>query len=346
MVARLGWADAVAGAPSYVGRALRQLMSPLVAGATATRPLGAISGVRPGTPSSTVAATSTTWTVTAFAGVIDLEAAAIAGPYPFSFDANVTGAVTAANASYARIDILYVRVSDPAEGDGSSVPLIEVLYLAGTAAAVPAAPAVPARSFVIANINVPVSGGGSPTVTWNAPYAVAAGAPIPVRSQADRDAKFPTPYDGLAVYRLDTHMAETYNGTAWSGWITYTATTTGFTVGTTGSPVAETMWRYEGNLVRLRYRFKFGTNGATAFSGGASFTLPVSALTTEQYRLGQGSISRSATEYLSLPRIDTATAVRLTLGTSPLVDISVSTPWGGAWAAGDTMLGEITYWAA
>jgi hypothetical protein len=194
MVARLGWADAVAGAPSYVGRALRQLMSPLVAGATSARPLGSMSGVRPGTPASIVSATSTTWTVKPFAGVIDLEAAAIAGPYPFAFDANVTGSVTAANASYARVDILYVRVSDPSEGDGSSVPLIEVLYLAGTAAAVPVAPTVPARSFVIANLNVPVSGGGSTTVSFNAPFVVAAGGILPGSASTLAAASFPNQY--------------------------------------------------------------------------------------------------------------------------------------------------------
>jgi hypothetical protein len=69
--------------------------------------------------------------------------------------------------------------------------------------------------MVLATIQVPMSGGGSPTVIWTAPYMVAAGAPTPVYSAADRDAKFPAPYDGLAVYRLDTHYVETYNGTGW-----------------------------------------------------------------------------------------------------------------------------------
>lgn len=211
MVARLGWADAVTGAPSYVGRALRQLLSPSLAGATAARPLGAISGVRPGTLASIVAATSSTWTVTPFAGMIDLEAAAIAGGYPFAFDANVTGSVTAANATNPRVDILYVRVSDPAEGDGSASPLIEVLYLAGTAASVPVAPTVPARSFVIANLNVPVSGGGSPTVSWNAPYTVAAGGILPVPTTV-----YPaSPYKGQYVDDASLGLLR-WSGIAWS----------------------------------------------------------------------------------------------------------------------------------
>jgi hypothetical protein len=176
MAARLGMADAVGGAPSYVGRALRQLFSVFLGGATATRPLGATSGVRPGTPATIVTATSTTWTVTPFAGVIDLEAAAIAGPYEFAFDTNQSGVITAAGGT-ARVDILFVRVNDGSEGDGTLVaPFIEIGYLAGTAVA----PATPARSFVLAQINVPASGGGAPTVTWLAPYAVAAGGIQPV----------------------------------------------------------------------------------------------------------------------------------------------------------------------
>jgi hypothetical protein len=76
--------------------------------------------------------------------------------------------------------------------------------------------------MVLATIQVPLSGGGSPTVIWVAPYTVGAGAPTPVWSAADRDAKFPAPYDGLQVYRLDLHVVETYNGTVWTGgaWIT------------------------------------------------------------------------------------------------------------------------------
>lgn len=180
MVARLYPADSVGGAPAYSGRALRQTQAPFLAGATAARPLGAMSGVRPGTPSSTVTATSTTWTVTPFAGIIDAEAAAIAGPYAFAFDANVTGAVTAAGGS-ARVDSLSVRVNDGAEGDGTVIaPFADIVYtLSGSA--------LPARSFVLANINVPATGGGAPSVTWVAPYAVAAGGVLPAMTKARLD---------------------------------------------------------------------------------------------------------------------------------------------------------------
>lgn len=175
--------DAVAGSPLYSGRALRQtLMAPLVAGARTGRPLGGRSGVRPGTPTTTVSATSTTWTCGPHAGVLDLQAAAEAGPYGYSVDAAVSGAMTAANQTNPRIDIVYVQLDDPAEGDGTSAPAVTPKYLAGSAGQTPSAPAAPARSMVLAQINVPASGGGAPSVTWVAPYSVAAGGVTPVRS--------------------------------------------------------------------------------------------------------------------------------------------------------------------
>jgi hypothetical protein len=157
--------NAVSGAPSYTGRMLRQTtVAPFTAMGSAARPLGAKSGIRPGTPSSIVAVTSTTWTVQPFAGVLDGEAAAIAGPYGYSFDTAQTGSVTAAGSS-ARKDRLDVQVSDPAESDGSSVPAIKIVYTQGAATG-GAVPAAPARSHALCVINVPASGGGSPTVTW------------------------------------------------------------------------------------------------------------------------------------------------------------------------------------
>jgi len=76
-------------------------------------------------------------------------------------------AATAAAGS-ARIDIVWVRQDIPLE-DGASVPAVVPGYTAGTAGSgVP--PTTPARCLVLATINVPASGGGSPTVTWKATY--------------------------------------------------------------------------------------------------------------------------------------------------------------------------------
>lgn len=187
MTARAWPLDAASGSPQYTGRYLRQTtVAPFLLGATAGRPLGARSGVRPGTSPTTVTATSTLWTVNPLAGVIDVESANEAGPYAFSFDQAITGSVTAASSSYARIDLISVQINDNAE-DGSSLESVAIVYTAGTAPA-PAIPAAPVRSFAIAQINVPISGGGSPSVTWVAPYLTAAGGVIPVRNATERNA--------------------------------------------------------------------------------------------------------------------------------------------------------------
>lgn len=166
------------------------------------RRLGGRSGFRVDTPSNVLTATSTTWTLGPCAAMIDPGATTHQGMYGWSSDANVTGAVTAADATYARKDIVYIQVNDSSAGDGSGELNADVLYLEGVASASPVQPVLPARSFYVGTINVPVAGGGSPTVTLNPARYAAAGAPLPVYSSAERDL-IPDKYDGLSVKRLD-----------------------------------------------------------------------------------------------------------------------------------------------
>jgi hypothetical protein len=161
--------DAVAGAPSYTGRMLRDTTAPLLLGATAARPLGIRSGVRPGTPTNTVTLSGLAYTIGEFAGAADVESAAEAGPYLFANNASAGGNLNAQDATNPRIDILSIQVSDPAESDGTSTPGGAFVYTAGVAAASPAQPATPARSVLLATFAVPKTGAGSPTVTWVAP---------------------------------------------------------------------------------------------------------------------------------------------------------------------------------
>jgi hypothetical protein len=218
--------DAVGGAPEYSGRDLRQALSPALAGATAIRPLGALSGVRPGTPADTVEVSGSTWTCHPHAGVIDGQSAAEAGPYWYAVDADVTGPVDAANATNPRQDLIYARISDPAESDGSTDPEVEILYLAGTAASSPTPPATPARSIPLAVLNVPKAGGGATTVTWVAPYMAAPGGLVYVRNATERAALaaawVPTAENPLAVFRGDADPGReheyTTDGTDWLAW--------------------------------------------------------------------------------------------------------------------------------
>jgi hypothetical protein len=169
-------------------------------GGGANRRLGGRSGFRVDTPSNVLTATSTTWTLGPCAAMIDPGASTHQGMYGWSSDANETGSVTAADATNPRKDIVYIQINDSTAGDGSGAVTAEVEYLAGTPAATPSAPALPARSFLVGTISVPVSGGGSPTVVLNPDRFVAAGARLPIESQDKRDAL--TPYgDGDPAHR-------------------------------------------------------------------------------------------------------------------------------------------------
>lgn len=187
-------------------------------GGGAGRPLGGRSGFRIDTPATVLAASSTTWTLGPCSAMIDPGASTHQGMYGWSSDSNVTGAITAADATYARKDIVYIQVNDSSSGDGSGALSAPVLYLAGTASASPATPALPGRSFLVGTITVPQAGGGSPTTALNPARFSAAGAPLPVSSQVERDAL--SLFDGLTVRRLDIagRPTETYDATAttWS----------------------------------------------------------------------------------------------------------------------------------
>lgn len=192
----------------------RQAKAALYGGGSG-RPLGGRSGFRVGTPNDVLTATATTWTLKPCAAMIDPGATAHQGMYGWASDADITGAVDAADATYARKDIVYIQINDSSAGDASGAVAAPVLYLAGTPAAPETltTPALPARSFLIGTINVPIAGGGAPSVTLNKARFVAAGSTLPVTDTAERLAL--TPYEGLRVDQLDVDRTYRHNGTRW-----------------------------------------------------------------------------------------------------------------------------------
>lgn len=222
MTITYGPVDATSGSPAFSGKQERQMRAPLLGNPTG-RVLGGRSGWRVGTQPSVVTVTSTTWTLNPCSAMIEPAAMLYQGAYPWASDQAISGAVTAADATNPRIDILYIQINDSSSGDGSGALSAPVNYLAGTAAATPQAPTLPPRSFLVATINVPKADGGTPTVTFNAQYFVAAGASVPVLSQAERDTF--TQYDGLKVIRLDKGGVEEVSvGGSWQsmGQTSYT----------------------------------------------------------------------------------------------------------------------------
>jgi len=186
-------------------------------GGGAGRPLGGRSGFRVDTASNILTATSTMWTLVPCSAMIDPGASTHQGMYGWSTDANVTGTVTAADATYARKDIVYIKINDSTAGDGSGLTTAPVEYRAGTPSADPEATkaVLQAREFLVGTITVPQVGGGSPTVVLNPARYVAAGGIQPVYSLAERDAL--TKYDMLAVRRGDIaeRPTEVWDGATW-----------------------------------------------------------------------------------------------------------------------------------
>lgn len=105
--------------------------------------------------------------------------------------------LVAADATNPRRDRLVFEVLDPDNG-GSTARKARVRLITGTPSTTaltgggyPAAPGAAdgvSAFFDIADVDVPKSGNGNPTVTDKRPFTAAAGAPVIVKTQAERDA--------------------------------------------------------------------------------------------------------------------------------------------------------------
>lgn len=200
--------DASSGAPSYTAAESRQIDSTLLLNGTADS-FGARGGRRPGA-GMVVTASALAWSVTAGAFIAYPRFSATQGPYRVTFAATEAGAYTAPHATWSRRDILSVVIDDAGAGDGSGARQARIVYTAGTAAASPVSPAVPARGTLLATLVVPPA--GSPTVLMG-PLAVAAGGTLPVADAAERATL--TGYAGLTVYEVATKRYYIHNGTTW-----------------------------------------------------------------------------------------------------------------------------------
>lgn len=181
-------------------KAARQGSAALYGGGSG-RPLGGRSGFRVDTPDDVLTVTTTSWTLRPCSAYIDPGAQTDQGMYGWASTANESGTPTPPDSTLPRKDIYFIQVNDSTSGDGSGAVEASVEYLAGTPSTSPVAPDLPARSFLIATVTVPQVGGGNPSVVPNKARFVAAGAPLPVWSLAERDGL--SKYDGLSVQRMD-----------------------------------------------------------------------------------------------------------------------------------------------
>lgn len=201
--------DAQSGAPAFPASQNRVAFGALMLGRT-DRPLGAVSGVRPGSE-PTVTVTATQWTVTPFVATVDPETALTVGAYLVGFLADETGTINAADSTYARIDRLDVQVpDDPA---GASPLDAQIVYTEGVASSSPAVPDAPGRSIPLGQISVPKAGQGSPSFASTLQRTVANGGILPVPDSGYYPAN---PYVGQYVDDAQLGLVR-YSGAA--GWV-------------------------------------------------------------------------------------------------------------------------------
>jgi hypothetical protein len=128
-----------------------------------------------------------------------------------------------------------------------------------------------------------------------------------------------------------------------SPWITYTATLTGFAVGTGGSALNSTRYRYVNGEIEVDAKFVFGTSGTT-FPTSPTFTLPVTAATVKHnnmiYAPGGGSVNdATGSPYSSIVHAPVAAVDKVTVAPNPgaasIGNYTTTSPF--TWAAGDTI---------
>lgn len=197
--------NAASGAPAYSSQQFRQALAALLNPGGSG--LSVQAGVRPG-PGLDVTLAGSTITITGGAAVVQGGSSTVQGAYLVSSDASVTRTLTAANATNPRVDLVYARIRDT-DADASGARDGDIIYLAGTPSASPAAPTPAEPSWtVLATIDVPKVGSGSPAVSYSSrAYTAAAGAVTYGLTPP------PTPYIGQL---WDLNGLRRWDGSTWN----------------------------------------------------------------------------------------------------------------------------------
>lgn len=338
--------NASGGSPAYNAQQWRQSLTSLALPGSGG--LQVVPGVRPGA-GLTVSVASGTVTVTPGSAIVQGASSVTQGAYLAVVDSNFTATLTAADGTNPRVDLVYLRVRDT-DADGSGQRDCSPVYVAGTPAASPTAPTIPAGTtgIILATISVPKSGAGSPTVsTATRQTTVASGGILPGAAPA-------SPYVGQ--YYDDGTQLRRWNGTTWDtygpvgAWSSsWTPTWNGLSV--LGSSVSRGRLRKVGTTVDLVAALNWGTSSSLG-TGVITITLPYAATNTPSLDLGWLGTGRhipgNGTTWKDLRiLIDPGGTVATVYGVRQ-TDLGWMTPGqvGLIWATGASMRVAITYESA
>jgi hypothetical protein len=196
--------------------------------------------------------------------------------------------IAAADPTNPRYDWIIVKIYDAAYSGSLNKGTLEVVT--GVASATPARPTIAAGTSYVLLAELYVTAGKtsivSGDITDKRPAAFAApGGVVTVVNQAARDALPLT--DGLQVYRLDTHVLETYSNGAWlsdTGWVNITSFGTGWSAGGYAPQV-----RRIGNVVYLTGVLNLGASAGTPMLTLPSWAQPTAVRWLPAQIVGSGS---------------------------------------------------------
>jgi hypothetical protein len=206
-------------APQYHAAELRRGLSGLLQRGDASGGFAARSGLFPDgslvTGAAVASLAGTTWTVHDITGVVHTGITSATGPYLVAHPEE-SGSLDPADGTNDRIDALDLQIQDDDE-DSSGFRRARVVYVTGTPAGSPVAPAVTANSLRIATVLVGSGGSPAPVLTVVVPYTVARGGIVPVRDSADYPAAGGL-YHGMALYNiaLQQLLIDSTGGGVWS----------------------------------------------------------------------------------------------------------------------------------
>jgi hypothetical protein len=309
---------------------------------------GARPGIRPGDIGLAVSLAGTTVNVTAGSAFVYRSGQ---GVYRVQMAATSPGTLSAAHATFSRIDLVYLRVWDTAV-DSTGLRKADTVYLAGTPSGSPAAPTPGATEIYIplAQITVPSTGGGgtgAATVSSTVrQVTVAPGGILPVTSATD--IAITGKYTGQARYNTVRGQIEFWNGSAWTApgdWTSYTPTWAGLTA--MGSSVSTGRWSRVGNTIDVTAQLVWGT-GSTIGTGAITVSLPATAVGSSPRWVGTGYYSDGVNPFKPLAGIISAGGTVMSLFATRQSDIGYQSPGslGYSWVSGSSMNLQIRYEAA